>query len=754
LRKSLADSFSLDKRLILCIIAKIMAISPTGRILALCCLCASIFVTAAAVVPGHVETWGNNVFGQATSPAGLDGVIGIAAGSEHSLALLQNGTVIGWGNNSQGQITPPAGLNNVIAIAAGLHSVALKSDGSLVAWGSNNSQVMSVPAGLQNVVAISARGNFALALKDDGTVLGWGTANSGQTSVPQNLSGVVKISAGYSHCLALKSDHTVVTWGASLNGLMAVPADLNDVVSITAGFYASFAIKSDGSVVHWGDPGVDVNAKFPTGLNHVLAISVGANHAIALLGDGSVAAWGGITTGTMPLSAQAAPGAGFAAISSGDNHDLYLTARPQILGITPPIKATAGATLTLTLSASGSNLQYQWKKNGADMPGQNAASLVISSAAASDAAQYTAVVSNPSGSLSADTSIFFDPPTIQARPTNTTVYRAETARFSVTANGLDPFHYEWRHNGVLILTTTNSTLSITNVHTSDAGIYQVTVIDAAGGSVGGGAILSVIDPTGAQKSAPLAFFTMITPNSTIAQGGNPQGTNTILSGTRNNKVIDRALLQFNLSSVPTNAVVTSARVQVQVVKIPRFIGTSQFTLFRMLTPWSIAATWYSPQPDGSWFAIGCAPNSDYISTGSASKPITGLANYEFGSTPQLVADVQSWINDSSTNHGWLLKADSESVLSARHFSTAPTVVIDYTAPPAPPTIASARQDTGDLLFGFDGSPGRLYRLESRDNVDQGAWTPVTSIPSGAATNTLFLRTPINAARRFYRLTVE
>jgi alpha-tubulin suppressor-like RCC1 family protein len=66
----------------------------------------------------------------------LTGVVAIAAGGAHSLALKSDGTVVAWGSNFSGQMRVPSGLSGVVAIAAGdAHSLALKSDGTVVAWG-------------------------------------------------------------------------------------------------------------------------------------------------------------------------------------------------------------------------------------------------------------------------------------------------------------------------------------------------------------------------------------------------------------------------------------------------------------------------------------------------------------------------------------------------------------------------------------------------------------------------------------------
>jgi len=123
-----------------------------GGLTGVTAIAAGPYHTVALKSDGTVVAWGDNSSGETTVPGGLTGATAIAAGgyyyeddsgnqiiAGHTVALKSDGTVVAWGDNTYGQTAIPAGLTGVIAIAAGdNYNLALKSDGTIVAWGSSS----------------------------------------------------------------------------------------------------------------------------------------------------------------------------------------------------------------------------------------------------------------------------------------------------------------------------------------------------------------------------------------------------------------------------------------------------------------------------------------------------------------------------------------------------------------------------------------------------------------------------------------
>jgi hypothetical protein len=394
---------------------------------------------ARAQVSGGVVVWGYSVFGLPPVPApARTGVTAIAAGAYVVAAVKTDGSVVVWGEQPWFRLkeVPLAARSGVASVAAGGgHLLALRSDGSVIAWGDNTWGQIAVPPEAQtDVTAVAAGSIHSVVLRTDGTVIAWGANHNGQvtgtvsTTPPflalanpvtlggHVLSGITAIAAGEAHTVALKSDGSVVAWGRKDNGQADVPiAAQSHVIAIAAGGAHNVALKDDGSVVAWGfnisgqvtgNPTPD----FPYAavanpvtlggkvLGGVTAVAAGGYHSAALK-DGSIVAWGYNQFGqtTVPPAAKQ----GVKAIATGPYYTaaLVIPAPPVITA--SPLSQTVndGESAGFAVTATGQDLNYQWRKDGADLLGATSASYAVPVATFQQAGIYTVVVSNGGGSV-------------------------------------------------------------------------------------------------------------------------------------------------------------------------------------------------------------------------------------------------------------------------------------------------------------------------------------------------------------------
>jgi len=317
----------------------------------------------------------------------------LEAGTSHTVALKNDGTVWSWGGNSQGQVgdgstvnrsypVKASGLTGVISVAAGSsHSLALKGDGTVWMWGYDVTSTRTTPtqvAGLSGITAIAAGGVHSLALKDDGTVWGWGanfygevgdgTKNMRSSPVQvSQLSGVAAVGAGFYHSAALKSDGTVMTWGWNGSGQLGdgsttdrltpvqVPG-LSGVASVHSGDYFTEIVKSDGTVWVWGSNGLGQlsdttsNHKLPVqvpNLTGVTTVVAGNAHTLVLKADKSVWAYGSNGNGQL-----------------GDGTTTKRSNPVKIMSLSEVIGLAAGAYHSLATKSDGSVWTWGYNNNG------------------------------------------------------------------------------------------------------------------------------------------------------------------------------------------------------------------------------------------------------------------------------------------------------------------------------------------------------------------------------------------------------
>lgn len=271
----------------------------------------------------------------------------LAAGTNHSVALLIDGTIWAWGKNSSGQLgdsstkdryTPvKIGTDiNWSSITAGNNfSHGIKKDGSLWGWGSNKVGQLGISTanlkydywspvqiGTDNDwQTVSSGISFTIGLKKDGTLWGWGNMlhnlqnQEGNAYKPVKITGNnnsdwVAIAAGDDFLIAQKKDGTLWTRGM-LNdtqhndggkNVFYKVSDDTDWLSFDGGKQHAVAIKKDGSLWGWGKNemgqlgnGSNSNAKKPVKIirvNDWQTVTAAGNYTIALKKDGTVWYWG------------------------------------------------------------------------------------------------------------------------------------------------------------------------------------------------------------------------------------------------------------------------------------------------------------------------------------------------------------------------------------------------------------------------------------------------------------------------------
>ena len=169
---------------------------------------------------------------------------------------------------------------------------------------------------------------------------------------------------------------------------------------------------------------------------------------------------------------------------------LHLTTQPAAGAL------AAGTPLTFTAIAGGGGLfSYQWQKDGNAVGGATNAALTISGAGLNDAGAYAVVVSGLWGSWTSGVTrvAVLVPPRVIASPQSQIVLRGSNVTMAAIAEG-SMLSYQWQLNGLNVAGATNSSLSLPEVQTFQAGLYSVVVSNTVGAVVSPAASLTVLVP--------------------------------------------------------------------------------------------------------------------------------------------------------------------------------------------------------------------------------------------------------------------
>lgn len=270
--------------------------------------------TCALLTNGGVKCWGlgengqlgNNDTSNKSAPVDViglsSGVAAIAAGSQHTCALLINGAIKCWGaglrgrlgnDNTTDQLAPVdvAALDGAAsAVTAGAqHTCALLANSGVKCWGYNvagqlgsgDAEDRTIPIDVLNpggnVSSVAAGAYHTCAVLTGGRVRCWGDGERGAlgngemsyTTRPVDVvdpgSSVAAIAAGGSHTCALLTNGGVKCWGFGQSGQLgnngtenhSAPVNVTNlgsaVSTIAAGTYHTCALLENGGTKCWGN---------------------------------------------------------------------------------------------------------------------------------------------------------------------------------------------------------------------------------------------------------------------------------------------------------------------------------------------------------------------------------------------------------------------------------------------------------------------------------------------------------------------
>ena len=157
----------------------------------------------------------------------------------------------------------------------------------------------------------------------------------------------------------------------------------------------------------------------------------------------------------------------------------------------------------------------------------------------------------------------------------------------------------------------------------------------------------------------------------------------LFAGVTRRGAVWRALIEFDIAaSIPAGATVQDVSLRMQLSQTTAL--DEPITLYRVETAWN-AGTADADFNEGKggpartgdpmWLGTGigdaqwAAPGGDFASAVSATQMVgnKGLP-YDWNS-PQMLADVQAWLDDAGSNHGWILIGNEDSIRMTKRFDT-------------------------------------------------------------------------------------
>lgn len=400
---------------------------------------------------------------------------------------------------------------------------------------------------LRNIITSPAAGSsFAIILRwgiGAGAALGAVDAVSGATSVfssPSAFSGTVG---------TYFSNNVVCSIGGGNQ------AARSDYLYLQSGTVTSALLTNTATSTLTMPPGLTFQSSWVNGASTIGGVIYGTP----------------TTAGTYPTTVWVVS-PGNAQLSQNITITITGSSAPTAPGITGQPAATsvaAGKSASFTVTAGGTApLAYFWLKNnlpladGGNVSGSATTTLTLANVSATDAANYSVLVSNSVGTVTSSNAALTVvlPPAITSQPSPQTQAVGGSAIFSVTASGSAPLSYSWLKNGAALANgtkysgVTSSNLTVATLATADAGNFSVIVSNLAGTVTSSNAALTIVSsPTITTPPANVSVVAGANASFTVTAAGSAPLTYQWLKNTaplaNGGNVSGAATATLNLSAV-------------------------------------------------------------------------------------------------------------------------------------------------------------------------------------------------------------
>lgn len=224
-------------------------------------------------------------------------------------------------------------------------------------------------------------------------------------------------------------------------------------------------------------------------------------------------------------------------------------------------------------------------------------------------------------------------------------------------------------------------------------------------------------------------------DTTIYDTGNANGTGEgLFAGTNGFNNVQRGLIAFDISSIPSGSTITSVTVDLHVNTQALNSTSFTVTLNPLTQDWNEATVGTGGETGGGgagvtpvagdavWTDSGIAPwtaGGAFNATVSGSALVSGVGTFNTFTGAGLISDVQSWVDNPGTNFGWVIRAsEAAGDSTSKRFSSrentgngggnVPFLTVLYDAPavpglspvpePAENPITEDKRILGKILF--------------------------------------------------------